>query len=224
MDRELVNASRRSVNGPARSTIVATVAAVLMGVALGAWCRVGDHLAEPVSSLANVGWPWLVIAFAIGAIARRPVAGAFLGAAALLVAVGTYYMAMWSADYGMSRSDIISIGLPGFVRFWLILAVLAGPIFGAAGGLWRTSTGWMRPASVALLSGAVLGETGAEIVLSLNYDEVAQFGAVAIAVILPSVLVSGIQRLQAVAWLIGFGVVGLVAVLMLVQILRSTSL
>lgn len=203
--------------------IMTAFAAVLVGGALGAWCRVGDHLAEPLSSLANMGWPWLIVAFMIGAMSRRPLAGAVLGAMALLVAVGTYYLAMWSVDYGMSSSDIKSIGVPDFARFWLVLALLAGPVFGAAGGLWRTSIGWIRPASVALLSGALLGETGADIVIPLRYAEAAHLLAVVIAVGLPLVLVTGIQRLQAIAWLVVFGVAGVVAMLVLVQIVRSTG-
>jgi hypothetical protein len=40
---------------------------------------------------------------------------------------------------------------------WFAVALIAGPIFGFAGGVWRSGPGLLRPVAVGLLAGALLG-------------------------------------------------------------------
>jgi ABC-type dipeptide/oligopeptide/nickel transport system permease subunit len=66
--------------------------ALVAGVALGLFSGVGDRLAADtvlhvVIALANAAGPWLVTAFAVGALAGAPLAGALTATAALAAAV-----------------------------------------------------------------------------------------------------------------------------------------
>jgi len=61
--------------------------AVIAGVALGAVGRASDYGGAGPQLLFVLGGPWLVVAFATGATARRPGTGALAGAFALGLSV-----------------------------------------------------------------------------------------------------------------------------------------
>jgi len=127
--------------------------AVALGFALGLFSLLGDGL--PIDAptivlvaLANAAGPWLVTAFAAGAMAPDRSLGAISGALALSVAVATYYIGL--AIRGVAPADLGVVSIA-----WIGVALVAGPVFGAAGGTWRSSR---SPVAVAILTGALLAE------------------------------------------------------------------
>ena len=127
--------------------------ALLAGIALGVTGRVSDHLGPDAALLFALGGPWFVVAFAVGAAARSPVAGAIGGAVALAVSVAVYYALMLAIERRGGQAYAMSMTL-----LWGGAAVPCGVLFGAAGGLWRGRRDDLRAAGLALLGGALGGE------------------------------------------------------------------
>jgi hypothetical protein len=132
------------------------LAAVALGVVLGLFSWWGDRLPpEPggatavVITLGSLPGPWLVVAFTAGAISGRARSGALAGLLALGAAVATYYVVRTPSEGSFFGGVFIA---------WLVVAALAGPVFGLAGGAWRTARRRWSTAGVALLGGALLGE------------------------------------------------------------------
>src|SRR6476620_10253685 len=112
----------------------ALLAAIAVGVLFGALDLVGQRaLPAPWFELANSAAVWAVAAFVLGrAIGTDVVTAAVSGALFLTVAVEAYYLAAAlalndSTANLTSRSTVI----------WIVLGVLAGAAFGAAGSLSR---------------------------------------------------------------------------------------
>jgi hypothetical protein len=131
--------------------------AVLLGVAVGFFSSRADML--PIDTplvvlvaLGNAIGPWVAVAFAAGAVAGRPRAGAVGGAIALGIGVGTYYVAALLTWPGGMPS---SLGL--LVPAWLVLAGATGSLVGATGGLWA-SGGRYRVVGPMILGGALFAE------------------------------------------------------------------
>jgi hypothetical protein len=135
-----------------------------MAVAGGALLGVVDLLLQrslpyPWANLANSSAVWAVGAFAVGVWARAGWRrGALAGVALLIVAVEMYYL----AAVVLTNDSVETLWLPS-TGVWLFFAVLAGAIFGAAGGLSRAERPWLRvvgvasPAAVLLAEAAMLG-------------------------------------------------------------------
>ena len=109
--------------------------ALVAGVALGLFSGVGDRLAEDtvlhvIIALANAAGPWLVTAFAVGALAGAPLAGALTATAALEASVAVFSPPIYLA--GSAPADLVR-----FAGVWLAVSVVVGPLLGAAGGAWR---------------------------------------------------------------------------------------
>ena len=103
-------------------------------MALGLFSGLGDRLAADsvlhvIIALANAAGPWIVTAFAVGALAGAPLAGALTATAALVAAVAIYYLTVYL--YGNDVADLVR-----FAGVWLAVSVVVGPL-GAAGGAWR---------------------------------------------------------------------------------------
>jgi hypothetical protein len=128
-------------------------AAVLGGVLLGAldfvWIR---FVPAPLGQLGNSSAVWAVAACGFGWFwARCRWAPATAGAVVLLVlAVPSYYVAA-----ALIQDDDYAVLWAPASLLWMGFAVLAGVVFGTAGVLSRTGTGWWRVIGSAL-PGAVL--------------------------------------------------------------------
>ena len=112
-------------------------AAILVGLALGAVSRLIDTADSAPDWIGYVVTPWLAAAWLAGAWTPALRQGA-LNALALLLATVVAYVLVADA------SSLPVVALYG-------LAVVAGPVFGAAGATWRGRGRW------AAVGGALLG-------------------------------------------------------------------
>ena len=128
---------------------------ILVGGALGVAAWVSDQLVWPYSLLipANAIGVWLAVAFALGASARTIPTGALRGLVGLLSAVASYYFL--NAVLGQGYR---AIGASHAATVWGAVAVIAGPVMGGAGAVWRYGTGWPRAIGVAFLAAALIAE------------------------------------------------------------------
>lgn len=126
-----------------------------VGVALGGAAWVSDQLAWPYSLLipANAIGVWLGIAFVLGASARTVPTGVLRGLIGLVSAVGGYYLLNAILGHGYRV-----IGATHAATVWGAVALLAGPLMGGAGSVWRYGHGWPRAIGVAILAAALIGE------------------------------------------------------------------
>ncbi|MEP7040796.1 MAG: DUF6518 family protein [Chloroflexota bacterium] len=130
--------------------------AVALGIALGAFSMIGDGL-DPTTplhvivALANAAGPWLAIAFAVGALQGTPQRGGVAGAVALTTATFVYYLGIYAGGHQVAEVGRV-------MASWLAVSGVAGPLLGAAGGLWARSAGRPRSWSAAILCGALLAE------------------------------------------------------------------
>ena len=129
---------------------------LVLGVALGLFSLIGDGL--PVDrltvilvALANAAGPWLVTAFAAGALQRHPRRGAIAGGAAMAAAVTVYYAGLIIRDVAPTDVGLVTIA-------WLVAGAVAGPLFGAAGGAWGEPGGRQRVVAAAVLAGGLMAE------------------------------------------------------------------
>ena len=131
--------------------------ALVAGLALGLFSGLGDWLPADtvlhvVVALANAAGPWLVTAFVVGALAGAPLAGAITASAALVAALAVYYLTIYAIGYTVAD-------LTRSAGVWLAVAVVVGPLLGAAGGAWaRPRRPFDRIGAVALLAGALAAE------------------------------------------------------------------
>ncbi|HEX6655746.1 MAG TPA: DUF6518 family protein [Candidatus Limnocylindria bacterium] len=137
--------------------IARLIGSVLLGVALGLFSARGDGVQVMViNGLANAASPWIVAAFTAGALQGSIRLAAVAGALALLVAVITYYVGFLAGG---------ATFLVPFLVVWAIAALLAGGLFGLAGGAWRTDRARWGAAAVSLVSGLLLAEAGHRLIL-----------------------------------------------------------
>ncbi|HEX6474044.1 MAG TPA: DUF6518 family protein [Candidatus Limnocylindria bacterium] len=176
---------------------------LIAGVALGLFSGLGDQLPADTPlhvavALANAAGPWLVTAFAVGALVGTPVAGAITATLALIAAVATYYLTIYAL--GFSVADLMrSAGV------WLAVSIVVGPVLGAAGGAWRRPRRPLhRIGAAALLAGALAAEGVLRLIqveawtgLDLARTDI-QVGLIelAAAAVLPAVLLSSGERLR----------------------------
>jgi hypothetical protein len=151
---------------PARAALVAlatVVAAIGLGVAAryasgaGLIAHAGP-IGEPAGKLGPwliaLGAPWLAVAWALGAVAKRLDAAAVAGALALAGGTGAWYaFTVWQ----LGRSAL-GYALPVSVA-WAAAAVVAGAVFGGAGALWRAGErDEARAFGAAVLAASLIGE------------------------------------------------------------------
>ncbi len=112
-----------------------------------------DDVAQLRSALGNLSAPWVLLAFAAGAAARRALGGALLGLVATTVALGAFYACSTLAV------DLGGHGLVGDLRVELLAnryyfggGVATGLLFGALGSWWRRN----RSLRVSLVAGGLL--------------------------------------------------------------------
>jgi hypothetical protein len=208
--------------------MAALAVAVALGIALGLFSLIGDVVsgAGPtgvVNALANAFGPWALVAFACGALQRRWRFGALAGAVGLIVAVAAYYL-----GYLIVWGERIAGAGPTAV-VWIVAAALAGATLGAAGATWRTGEGRTRIVAVALLCGALLAETGYQLVLveawrGIDPDlfgvQIAVFD-LAVALILPVAMLDRGQRSTAYLGAVLLGLGGTVGLALLSALARG---
>ncbi|WBC15627.1 DUF6518 family protein [Micromonospora sp. WMMA1998] len=125
-----------------RLTLVAPVAGVLLGFLDFVWIR---WVPYPLAELGNSTAVWAVAAFALGWWVRSGAVRAAVAATVLLVvAVPSYYLAATL----LQDDDLAVVAAPSSL-LWMVLGVLAGVVFGAA-GTWARVDGWRRVLGVAL--------------------------------------------------------------------------
>lgn len=122
----------------------------VVGVLLGVLTFFTHFLPADIAFVSKLGVPWLVTAFALGAVVRgRWQWAAACGAWALLLAVGAYYAGLWAYDsYGSSPIGV----------WWALIAIPGGALFAALGALWRDGSRDARVAAAGVLGGALIGE------------------------------------------------------------------
>ena len=141
-------AARRRVPGIVLP--LALVMALVLGTAVGALTfHLHAHLNGSWESLANAISPWLAPAFAVGALARRPMQAAIVGVVVCLSEVGGYYATATEHGHPTSSAPVL---------FWACGALVGGQLFGVAGWMWRNAAGWYQGLGIALLSAAFFAE------------------------------------------------------------------
>ena len=149
----------------------AVLLALALGVAVGVLTSLLQaHLEFPWLALVNAASPWLTTAFVAGALQSRLPTAMLVGAAATALEVVAYYVTADLRGFGVSTT---------YVLLWSMCAVVGGPIFGAAGHVWRHAA----PAGVgaALLVAAYASEAVVVYHFRLGYSSAAWlFGTIAL--------------------------------------------
>ena len=140
----------------ARAQAAGTLLVLAIALALGALTNLGQAwLPQSSASLANSGASWAAVAFMLALLATgtgRAILWGLLGLAGL---VGGYYLTAISRHVPES---------PASIRFWMLAAVIIGPLLGLAAS-------WVRrgsPVTAALGAGAAAGLLGGESVYGLT--------------------------------------------------------
>lgn len=201
--------------------------ALLLGVGLGVVSFVGDLTTGDspeilLNALANAFGPWVVIAFIAGIVAARPTAGAWAGPLALMAAVVAYY-AVFLLVWGDRLADVRAT-----IVVWLAAALVAGGIFGTAGGAWSSEPRW-RPFAAAVLSAGLLAEAAYQAVELAGCDCVdatrptlyVVIVDTLIAVAAPLVLVERGRRLLTYGMAVALAVGGYAAIVLVLALVRG---
>jgi hypothetical protein len=131
---------------PVLAVVVAVAAGLLLGVGGQHASRVHDGLRWGEA----LGAPWLVLAFAVGAVVRVRVVAVAAGAVALVIGTGAYYLL--HLRHGSPLGYVVPVALA-----WAVAAAAAGGLFAACGAAWRAGgAAWAAVPAGALVGEAVL--------------------------------------------------------------------
>lgn len=159
-------------------------AGIVIGVAIGVTTSLAQaHLHQPWAALANSASPWLLGAYAAGALQVRRRAAVIMGLTACVAELAAYYLMTAARSYPLSGA---------YVVFWAICAIVGGPLFGCAGWAWRRGRGWPRVLGASLLPATFVAEAGGAYGLRLHCQSAALL-----------YLAIGLALLVAAAWLVG---------------------
>jgi Family of unknown function (DUF6518) len=139
--------SRRPVQS---ASLVKAAMIVVVGLAVGTLTSFGQtYLSGPLDGLVNSASAWLVAPFIVGSLAgsRRNAAAGAMTVCLLQLAGYTATAQLRSFPSGDS-----------IVLFWSACAIVAGPVFGLAGHLWRTGPDALRGLGAATLAAAFIAE------------------------------------------------------------------
>jgi hypothetical protein len=127
---------------------VLSVLAVLAGIGVGVATAAGQtHLDGVLNAFVNSASAWLVAPFLVSVLARSPGVGALAGLLTCVLEIVSYYVTQDQRGYPAGDGEVV---------FWAAWAVLGGPVFGAAGALWRHPR--LRGLAGATLASAFLAE------------------------------------------------------------------
>lgn len=171
---------------------MAAVAAVLLGTVVGIISRQEDQ-----GNLVRTGTPWVVAAFAVGALVGHQTrawtrrAAAMTGAAAavgcLTVANGIYY-------------GVINPFADEFAQVWTVTGVIVGVAFGIGGSAWGRSRGSAGGTlAVAVLAAVVMSEAiGWQIIGDRSFAATTIIGLLLIGLTVPLLMLPRDRRKQGV--------------------------
>jgi hypothetical protein len=204
------------------------VVAVLLGVAVGLFSSradllPADTLLHVVVVMGNAIGPWVVVAFAAGAIQREPRQGAAGGAIALCAGVLTYYGAAL-----LTWGNRAPAFVPALALMWLVVAAASGAGVGAAGGAWASNTRH-RSLGPIILAGFLLAEAAYQFVQVQGWTGIdmartgIQIAAIdgVVAALAPLVLLERGRRMAAYLAIIGVGVVGFFLIAAVELVIRT---
>lgn len=139
----------------ARAVLLATA----LGLALGVVGQLAPGLDPRLYWLVALGVPWLLAAFAAGALLGDRVLGALAGATALVMGTLAYYtLRVTFGGGGLLGQDGFALRGAAVVIGWCAAATVGGAIFGFAGAQWRRGGTVANLVGTALVSGALVGE------------------------------------------------------------------
>ena len=203
-------------------------ASIIGGAALGAAAWFADGLAWPLSLLipANLIGIWLGVAFVLGASARTIPTGALRGVIGLLSAVAAYYVL-----FAVFGQGLRSLGASHAATIWGTVALLAGPVMGGAGAVWRHGEGWPRAIGAALFASALFAEGfvfGAPRLIhpdQVQYDPGALLfaGEMIVGLLLPWFLLRRDERIRGYAALAGLALVAALAIGPVTTVIRGLA-
>jgi Family of unknown function (DUF6518) len=164
-----------------------TIAAVLIaGALLGGGVQVAEGVFGVPNAPTALGAPWLVAAFAVGALIPGRITAGLAGALLLGTGTGLYYAAIVVA-YGRNRAEYATV----MAALWGCAAGIAGAGMALIGCAWRSASG-VRAALLAAVPAAALAGEAALLWTTWN-------GAVAGAT-LAAELACGIAVLLLLSW------------------------
>ncbi|MFI6700848.1 DUF6518 family protein [Streptomyces sp. NPDC050509] len=169
---------------PDRSALKTVAGCLGAGLALGVMTNLAQGwLPGNWNQIANSGAVWSAVAFVAGALlADRGVRVAVAGGLVAEVGLVTGYYGF--AEFGRGGMGTLTTGL-----VWLVMAVVAGPLFGAAGAWWRRGSIRRRIVGGASVAGAI-GAEAAHYAFVLHYMPQASVCA-ALMVALPLAMARG---------------------------------
>jgi hypothetical protein len=170
------------------------IVVVVLGLVVGAVTSIlQKYLDLPWHSLVNSASPWLMAAFAVGSMQRRPREGAGAGLVVTVLELVGYYVTAHVRGYPVSHSILV---------FWVVCAVIGGPILGIAGWAWRRDTTGRGAVGAAVLPAAFIGEGLVSYGWYLGYTSSAAL-FVAIGIVCVAVLGARPRRYASMArWLL----------------------
>lgn len=128
-----------------------------IGAAWGVFCAWGDvQDSSFIEGLANTSGPWVLLAFACGYIARRPVAGFMTALMTLMASLVAYRLAQAAGLDDASATSLLA------TTAWIALIIVTAAVFGAAGALTRTGRGglrraaWLAPTAILMAEASLL--------------------------------------------------------------------
>jgi uncharacterized protein DUF6518 len=173
---------------PMRRVPLVVVALLAAAVVVGVAAQVGAVVPGVPKRATALGAPWLVAAFAVGALLRRPVVAAAGGAVVLSVGTLTYYLVR-VAMTGHARALTIAVIALG----WAVAAAVAGGAMGALGAAWRKAA--RPPALAAAVPTAAL--TGEAILLAGEWRSRTSMGVLVVELALAAAILPVCARRRA---------------------------
>ena len=136
-------------------TVLPAAAVLAATVAIGVAAQLGDAAPGVPSRATALGAPWLVAAFGLGALWRRPLAGALAGAVALSGGTLVYYLVQLALT-----GHVRALATGAIAIAWAVAAAAAGAAMGALGTVWRRkrAPALVRTLAAAAPAAALAGE------------------------------------------------------------------
>jgi hypothetical protein len=143
----------------------AASASASAGIVLGVLTNLAQGwLPDRWNQIANSGAVWSVVAFAAGAVLAGRVSSVTAAVSGLCAEAGLVVGYYAYAEFGRD-----GMGALFWPLVWLVLAFVAGPLFGVAGVWWRHGTAaWQRITAIGALAG-VFGQEGIHYAWTLHY-------------------------------------------------------